>query len=126
MANKKSGIPAPKPSVPRRGRSIRPLPSSIPPPPRSSLEALPSLVDDDDWSLAGVLIDRGSWLRPDYLSLPISSISQISWAEQSITLDMLKGGIYQIFQLERPYLTDQYREEVQAMQEAFIPKPDWL
>ena len=44
----------------------------------------------------------------------------------SITLDMLKGGIYQIFQLERPYLTDEYREQVTAMQEAFIPKPDWL
>lgn len=43
-----------------------------------------------------------------------------------ITLDMLKGGIYQIFQLERPYLTDEYRDQVQAMQEAFIPKPDWL
>jgi AcrR family transcriptional regulator len=50
----------------------------------------------------------------------------LSNSEQSITLDMLKGGIYQIFQLERPYLTDQYREKVEAMQEAFIPKPDWL
>lgn len=43
-----------------------------------------------------------------------------------ITLDMLKGGVYQIFLLERPYLTDEYRDQVQAMQEAFIPKPDWL
>jgi AcrR family transcriptional regulator len=45
---------------------------------------------------------------------------------ENITLDMLKGGIYQIFQLERPYLSDEYRDQVQAMQEAFIPKPDWL
>ncbi len=45
---------------------------------------------------------------------------------ESITLDMLKGGVYQIFQLERPYLTDEYREQVEAMQEAFIPKPAWL
>jgi len=45
---------------------------------------------------------------------------------ENITLDMLKGGIYQIFQLEHPYLTDEYREQVEAMQEAFIPKPDWL
>ena len=45
---------------------------------------------------------------------------------EGITLDMLKGGIYQIFQLERPYLTDEYREQVQTMQEAFISKPDWL
>lgn len=50
----------------------------------------------------------------------------LSDADQGITLDMLKGGIYQIFQLERPYLTDEYREQVTAMQEAFIPKPDWL
>ncbi len=50
----------------------------------------------------------------------------LSDADENITLDMLKGGIYQIFQLERPYLSDEYREQVQAMQEAFIPKPDWL
>ncbi len=50
----------------------------------------------------------------------------LSDPEESITLDMLKGGIYQIFQLERPYLTAEYRDQVQAMQEAFIPKPDWL
>lgn len=46
--------------------------------------------------------------------------------DENITLDMLKGGIYQIFQLERPYLSDEYRERVEAMQAAFIPKPDWL
>lgn len=50
----------------------------------------------------------------------------LSDANESITLDMLKAGIYQIFQLERPYLSDEYRERVEAMQEAFIPKPDWL
>jgi len=47
-------------------------------------------------------------------------------ANETITQDMLKGGIYQIFQLERPYLTAEYREQVEAMQEAFIPKPKWL
>jgi AcrR family transcriptional regulator len=45
---------------------------------------------------------------------------------ESITEEMLKGGVYQIFQLERPYLSDEYRERVEAMQEAFIPKPKWL
>jgi AcrR family transcriptional regulator len=45
---------------------------------------------------------------------------------ESITLEMLKGGIYQVFQLERPYLSDEYRERVETMQAAFIPKPDWL
>jgi AcrR family transcriptional regulator len=50
----------------------------------------------------------------------------LSGADQGITLDMLKGGIYQVFQLERPYLTNEYREQVTAMQEAFIAKPDWL
>jgi len=50
----------------------------------------------------------------------------LSDTEEGITLDMLKGGIYQIFQLERPYLTDAYRHQMEAMQEAFIPKPDWL
>lgn len=50
----------------------------------------------------------------------------LSNSDESITLDMLKGGVYQIFQLERPYLTNEYREQVETMQEAFIPKPDWL
>jgi AcrR family transcriptional regulator len=50
----------------------------------------------------------------------------LSNPEENVTLDMLKGGIYQIFQLERPYLTEAYRDQVQSMQEAFIPKPDWL
>jgi AcrR family transcriptional regulator len=45
---------------------------------------------------------------------------------ESITLEMLKGGIYQVFQLERPYLSDEYRERVETMQAAFIPKPNWL
>lgn len=50
----------------------------------------------------------------------------LSDSDEGITLDMLKGGIYQIFQLERPYLTEAYRDQMEAMQEAFIPKPDWL
>ncbi len=50
----------------------------------------------------------------------------LSDPNENITLDMLKGGIYQIFQLERPYLSDEYRERVEAMQQAFIPKPEWL
>ena len=50
----------------------------------------------------------------------------LSHGEQSITFDMLRGGIYQVFQLERPYLTDQYRDQVTEMQEQFISKPDWL
>ena len=45
---------------------------------------------------------------------------------ETVTLEMLKGGIYQIFQLERPYLTDEYRERVEAMQVDFVAKPDWL
>ena len=45
---------------------------------------------------------------------------------ETITIEMLKGGIYQICQLERPYLTDEYRERVEAMQADFVPKPDWL
>ncbi len=50
----------------------------------------------------------------------------LSDPNEGITLDMLKAGIYQIYQLERPYLSDEYRERVEEMQEAFIPKPDWL
>ena len=52
--------------------------------------------------------------------------SLLTGSNENITLDMLRGGIYQVFQLERPYLSDEYRERVEAMQEAFIPKPEWL
>ena len=45
--------------------------------------------------------------------------------ESEVTQDMLKGGIYQIFCLERPYLSAEYREEMLALQQAFIPPPDW-
>lgn len=47
-------------------------------------------------------------------------------ADQAITQDMVQGGIYQVFQLERPYLTEEYAEQVEALQKAFVPKPDWL
>ena len=43
-----------------------------------------------------------------------------------ITQDMLQGGIYQVFSLERPYLTPDHRDDVLALQRAFIPRPDWM
>ncbi|MFC3680559.1 TetR/AcrR family transcriptional regulator [Bacterioplanoides pacificum] len=46
--------------------------------------------------------------------------------QQDITLEMLWGGIYQIFALERPFLTDDYRAEILRLQQQLSPKPDWL
>jgi AcrR family transcriptional regulator len=45
--------------------------------------------------------------------------------QNGITQDMLKGGIYQIFCLERPYLTAEHKDEMLALQQSFIPQPDW-
>ena len=50
----------------------------------------------------------------------------LSGGESVITQDMLKGGIYQVFSLERPYLTPEHRDDVLALQRAFIPRPDWM
>lgn len=50
----------------------------------------------------------------------------LSDSERVITQNMLQGGIYQVFSLERPYLTPEHRESVQALQEEFIPRPDWM
>lgn len=44
----------------------------------------------------------------------------------SITPDMVKGGIYQVIQLMRPYLSDEYRHSVELMEVTYTPKTDWL
>lgn len=46
--------------------------------------------------------------------------------QQEISQDMLWGGIYQVFTLERPFLTDEYRDEIEQLQVQLSPKPDWL
>ncbi|GGY56870.1 TetR family transcriptional regulator [Bacterioplanes sanyensis] len=38
----------------------------------------------------------------------------------------LQGGVYQVFALERPFLTEAFRDEVVALQQAFAPRPQWL
>lgn len=46
--------------------------------------------------------------------------------QDSISPELLYGGIYQIFSLERPYLTDAYREPMLQLQRQFAPRPAWL
>lgn len=47
-------------------------------------------------------------------------------SKEQVTQDMVTAGIYQVFCLERPYLTEGYREQIEAMQQAVVPKPSWL
>ena len=47
-------------------------------------------------------------------------------SQDEISQQMLWGGIYQVFTLERPYLTDEYREQIEELQQQLSPKPDWL
>ena len=47
-------------------------------------------------------------------------------SQDEISQEMLWGGIYQVFTLERPYLTDEYREQIEQLQQQLSPKPDWL
>ncbi|MAD45408.1 MAG: TetR family transcriptional regulator [Oceanospirillaceae bacterium] len=44
----------------------------------------------------------------------------------TISPELLQGGIYQVFTLERPYLTDEYRDEMIALQQRYMPRPSWL
>lgn len=46
--------------------------------------------------------------------------------QNDISQEMLWGGIYQVFTLERPYLTDEYREQIEELQQQLSPKPTWL
>ena len=47
-------------------------------------------------------------------------------SDAPISEEMLSGGIYQVFSLERPYLTDEHRSAVMELQRQFIPRPSWL
>lgn len=50
----------------------------------------------------------------------------LSSDSDDISQEMLFSGIYQVFSLERPYLTDEHREEVMAAQREFLKRPAWL
>ena len=47
-------------------------------------------------------------------------------SQDDISQEMLWGGIYQVFTLERPYLTDEYRDVINRLQHELSPKPAWL
>lgn len=57
-----------------------------------------------------------SFLRCNLLTEDVDSISP----------ELLQGGIYQVFTLERPYLTDEYREVMNELQRQYMPRPAWL
>lgn len=43
-----------------------------------------------------------------------------------ITPELLQGGIYQVFVSTRPYIVEEHRAEITALQKKFMPKPKWL
>lgn len=47
-------------------------------------------------------------------------------SHDTISPELLQGGIYQIFVITRPYITAEYKSEVNSMQKKYIPKPKWL
>ena len=44
----------------------------------------------------------------------------------NISIELLQGGIYQVFVVSRPYIVDEYKKEIIALQKKFMPKPNWL
>lgn len=44
----------------------------------------------------------------------------------NISPELLQGGIYQVFILERPYITPAYVEMMNELQAKFVPRPVWL
>lgn len=43
-----------------------------------------------------------------------------------ITPELLQGGIFQVFVASRPYITEEHRATINALQKKFMPKPSWL
>ncbi|CCK74229.1 MAG: TetR/AcrR family transcriptional regulator [Oleispira antarctica] len=82
-----------------------------------------NIIKLDDRNLEGLALNTWIVVTSWFSFLQCNLLAD---KNESITLDMVKGGIYQVFQLEHPYLSDEYREQVELMQAAFIPKPDWL
>ena len=82
-----------------------------------------NIIKLDDRNLEGLALNTWIVVTSWFSFLQCNLLAD---ENESITLDMVKGGIYQVFQLEHPYLSDEYREQVELMQAAFIPKPDWL
>lgn len=50
----------------------------------------------------------------------------ISHESDVVSMDLLQGGIYQIYTLERPYIAAPYREAMDDIQRRFMPRPSWL
>ena len=50
----------------------------------------------------------------------------LSDESQTISPELLQGGIYQVFTLERPYLTEEYRDVMCELQQRYMPRPSWL
>jgi len=79
-----------------------------------------ALSDDDVASLALntwiVVTSWFSFLRCNLLADDADTVSP----------ELLQGGIYQVFALERPYLTDAYREVMNDLQRQYMPRPSWL
>lgn len=44
----------------------------------------------------------------------------------AISPELLQGGIYQVFALERPYLTAEYQDVMNELQRRYMPRPAWL
>ena len=45
---------------------------------------------------------------------------------EQITPELLQGGLYQVFVCTRPYIVEEHRAEIIALQKKFMPKPEWL
>lgn len=50
----------------------------------------------------------------------------VTTVTENISKDMLQRGIYQVFSLERPYLSEEYKGVVASFQEQFSTDDSWL
>ena len=81
------------------------------------------MIDIDQQGIEGLALNTWVVVTSWFSFIQCNLLGQ---DDQAITQDMVKGGVYQVFQLERPFLSPEYRQQIEGLQQNFVAKPDWL
>jgi AcrR family transcriptional regulator len=76
------------------------------------------LIEIDDQEIRSLAVN--SWLVATSWATYLRTASYDSALEDQITRDRLRQGIYQVFALERPYLKEHIKAEVEEVQLSFL------
>ena len=79
-----------------------------------------NIIDISDQEITALAIN--SWLFATSWATYIRTADYDPKLEAQITRDRLRRGIYQVFALEKPYLNEHVKEEVERVQLSFLEK----